>query len=126
MKSSKHKSLPSAVRKRIWNKTGGRCHVCGGPLGPKWEADHIRPRARSGMDIESNYLPACGVCNATRWHRSSKVIRRMLKLGMYLLPEIRRNSNLGKAALAYYKTRRRKNKARATCSSVYCNKEGRR
>ena len=112
MKITRPRSLSLAVRKRIRSKTGGRCHVCGGPLGPKWEADHIRPRARGGMDMESNYLPACGVCNATRWNRSSKVIRRMLQLGMYLLPEIRSNSNLGKAALAHYKTRRRKNKAR--------------
>ena len=114
MKSSKHKSLSPDVRKRILSKTGGRCHVCGGPLGPKWEADHIYPRARGGMDTESNYLPACGVCNATRWNRSSKVTRRILQLGMYLLPEIRSNSNLGKAALSHYKTRCRKNKARTT------------
>ena len=112
MKAIRPRPLSPAVRKRIRGKTGGRCHVCGGPLGPKWEADHIRPRARGGVDAEHNCLPACGVCNATRWHRSSKVIRRMLQLGMYLLPEIRRNSDLGKAALAHYKARRRKNKAR--------------
>jgi len=112
MKTSKPKRLSPDVRRRILSKTGGRCHVCGGPLGLKWEADHIRPRARGGMDMESNYLPACDVCNATRWNRSSKVIRRMLQLGMYLLPEIRRNSTLGKTVLAHYKIRRCKNKAR--------------
>jgi hypothetical protein len=36
---------------------------------------------------ERNYLPASRICNATR------VIRHMLQLGMYLLPEIRKKVN---------------------------------
>ncbi|MBI4607919.1 MAG: HNH endonuclease [Candidatus Rokubacteria bacterium] len=93
-------------------KTGSRCHVCGGPLGPKWSADHVRPRARGGRDAENNYLPACGTCNGTRWHRPSGVIRRVLRLGTYLLPEIRKKTKLGKAVLEHYRQRRRRNKAR--------------
>jgi 5-methylcytosine-specific restriction endonuclease McrA len=112
MKVIRRRTLSPVVRKQIRAKTGGRCHVCGGPLGSEWMVDHVRPRARGGQDAEWNLLPACDVCNATRWNRSSKVIRRMLQLGMYFLPEIRSNTNLGKAVLAHYKARRLKNDAR--------------
>jgi 5-methylcytosine-specific restriction endonuclease McrA len=101
-----------ATRKRVRAKTGGRCHVCGGPLDLTWVADHVRPRARGGRDAERNYLPACSICNGARWHRSSTIIRRMLRLGMYLLPEIRRKTALGEAAMKRYRQRRRANGVR--------------
>jgi 5-methylcytosine-specific restriction endonuclease McrA len=112
MKSTRPHSLSAKTRKLIRAKTGGRCHVCGGPLGPKWAADHVRPRARGGQDAAENYLPACNSCNAARWHRKSKVIRRMLKLGAYLLPQIEARTDLGKDVRRYYLSRREQNRGR--------------
>jgi len=112
MESTRAKSLSEDLRKRVRRKTGGRCHVCGGPLGANWSADHVRPRARGGDHAEGNYLPACRICNGYRWHRGSKIIRRILRLGTYLLPQIRKETALGKAVLEYYRRRRRLNKAR--------------
>jgi len=40
------------------------------------------------------------------------VIRRVLRLGTYLLPEICKRTPLGRAALEYFQKRRRRNKAR--------------
>ncbi len=112
MKSNRAHSLNLKNRKLIRAKTGGHCHVCGGPLGPKWAADHVRPRARGGKDAADNYLPACGICNGVRWHRKSRVIRRMLRLGAYLLPQIEARTDLGKKVRRYYLDRRSRNRAR--------------
>jgi 5-methylcytosine-specific restriction endonuclease McrA len=112
VKSNREESLDSDARKRILAKTGGRCHVCGEPLGKEWSADHVQPRARGGEDAEANFLPACRTCNAARWHRRPRVIRRMLRLGVYLLSEVDRGSTLGNRVRDYYLDRRKHNKAR--------------
>jgi 5-methylcytosine-specific restriction endonuclease McrA len=112
VKSTRGRSLSPDARKVIRAKTGGRCHVCGGLLGPKWAADHVRPRARGGRDAAENYLPACSICNGARWHRKSKVIRRMLRLGAYLLPEIEARTTLGKNVRKHYLKRRQQNRTR--------------
>jgi hypothetical protein len=111
-KKSSHVALSPELRKKIKGKTGGRCHVCGGPLRGKWCADHVRPRARGGPDKASNYLPCCGICNDARWHRKSRTIRYVLRIGVYLLPEIRKRTTLGKTVMAHYYDRLKKNKAR--------------
>jgi hypothetical protein len=79
--------MTEATRRLIRDKTDGRCHVCGGPLGKKWQADHVRPKARGGADIANNYLPACRICNQLRWHRRSKVIRKCFCSGATSCPK---------------------------------------
>jgi 5-methylcytosine-specific restriction endonuclease McrA len=112
MKSIRRSRQSVKLRKKIKAKTAGRCHVCGGPLRDKWTADHVRPRARGGADKENNYLPCCGICNDARWHRPSRTIRKMLRLGVYLLPEIKKKTALGRAAMALFYSRRAVNKSR--------------
>ena len=90
------RSLTPRQRRDVLRKTGGRCHVCGGKAGPGWHADHVRPRARGGRDVASNYLPACKTCNGARWHRSSSTIRRILRLGIIARALIRAKSTLGR------------------------------
>jgi len=36
-------TLTKAERKIAQAKTGGTCHVCGGPTGKRWQADHLVP-----------------------------------------------------------------------------------
>jgi len=112
VKRARPQSLSRDTRKRIRAKTGGRCHVCGGPLGAKWAADHVRPKARGGTDETDNYLPACTICNTARWHRKARVIRRMLRIGAYLLPQIEVGTPLGREVRKYYLKRREQNRAR--------------
>jgi 5-methylcytosine-specific restriction endonuclease McrA len=88
--------LSAVERKRIKAWTAGRCHVCGRPLRGMWTVDHVRPLARGGANRENNYLACCGVCNDARWHRRSRSIRKILQMGVYLLPEISKATPLGR------------------------------
>lgn len=112
MKPNPRPSLSNTERKRVKAKTGGRCHVCGGSLRGKWYVDHVRPRARGGPDREDNYVPCCGICNGARRHRRSRTIRKILQLGAYLLPELKRRTALGKEVVALFTERRKKNRMR--------------
>ncbi len=105
MKSTHRSSLTPSMRERVRKKTHGRCHVCGGPLGEKWQADHVLPRHRGGLHREDNYLPACWTCNRVRWHRSSKIIRRILLLGTYMLPQLKRKTEFGREVYETYRIR---------------------
>lgn len=54
-------------------KTGGCCAYCGVKLlswhngmkdiHPKMHLDHVYPKARGGLDIDTNYMPSCSTCN---------------------------------------------------------------
>ena len=62
-------------RKRIFDKSGGRCWYCGTDLhGKRWHEDHFTPIYRGhdvdrsknnfyGEDVEENKVPACAPCN---------------------------------------------------------------
>ena len=75
---------------RIFDRTGGRCHLCHGDLyfddyaAPAvldgWEVEHSRPRARGGTDHPNNLYAACVSCNRSKGTRSSAAFRRELGL----------------------------------------------
>lgn len=59
-------------RKRIFNRTGGRCYLCNHLLNfhnrhygleGAWHVEHIVPLSKSGPDTLGNLLPACASCN---------------------------------------------------------------
>src|SRR5262245_6303698 len=89
-------SLTPALRKQIWAKTGGTCHVCGGRAGKRWQADHVVPWKLGGTREVDNYLPICRECNRLRWSHDPKVIRLVLRMGVYAKHAIRHNTALGK------------------------------
>jgi len=109
LKSVPRSALSLGMRKRVRAKTAGRCHVCGGPLGPKWHADHVLPRARGGDHASDNYLPACYTCNRARWHWNSSLIRRILRFGIFARREVRGKSSFGKEFLRRFRRQRAKN-----------------
>ena len=58
-------------------RRSGPCVYCGEPAS---EVDHVRPLVRGGWEHESNIVPACTSCNAskhdkllTEWRRSDRV-----------------------------------------------------
>lgn len=56
----KRKSIPTKVRKRVYEKYGGQCAYCGEPIEYKeMQVDHMEPLAKGGADSEENYMPAC-------------------------------------------------------------------
>ncbi len=106
------KSPPKSVRKEIYKKTDGKCHICGGDLGSKWHADHIMPHASGGQGIANNFVGSCSVCNRARWFYSPEEIRFILKLGSVSLSEIRNDTNIGRDIANKYLTQEIQNKSR--------------
>jgi len=111
-KRAPRRSLSAAQREVVRKKTGGRCHVCGGPLASNWKADHVRPLARGGSNDVENYLPVCRICNSARWFRTPKKIRYVLRLGVYGYGEVLAGTKLGRKLEALYKQRHDRSRAR--------------
>jgi 5-methylcytosine-specific restriction endonuclease McrA len=69
----------------IFEKTGGRCHICRkslmqrnyGSVGARgaWEVEHSVPRAKGGSDHLNNLYPACIPCNRNKSTASSRSAR---------------------------------------------------
>ena len=69
----------------IFEKTGGRCHICRkslvqrnyGSVGARgaWEVEHSVPRAKGGSDHQNNLYPACIPCNRRKSTASSRSAR---------------------------------------------------
>src|SRR6266513_2493821 len=92
-------ALTRRQRRAIYAKTAGTCHVCGGPLGRGWQADHVVPPRRGGSHSLDNYLPACRVCNALRRGYDPAVLRSIIQMGVYVKHEMRQRTKLGRLLL---------------------------
>lgn len=55
---------PPRVRVRVFDRCGGRCHVCGRLIhaGEYWECDHVIALINGGENREKNLAPACCFC----------------------------------------------------------------
>lgn len=70
---------------RIFDRTDGRCHICGKRLAfrnyarPRskgaWEVEHSIARARGGSDRLNNLYAACISCNRSKQHGSTRSAR---------------------------------------------------
>jgi hypothetical protein len=54
-------TIPSSVRRAIWQRDRGRCTQCGSK--ERLEFDHIIPLARGGSNTERNIELLCEICN---------------------------------------------------------------
>ncbi len=88
-------AISTAQRREILAKTGGRCHVCGDRAGKRWQADHVLHHQLGGGPSIDNYLPICAECNGLRWSHSPRVMRLIMRLGVYGKREIRHGTPLG-------------------------------
>lgn len=107
--------LSRAKRKEVFQKTGGRCHICGGEINSDdWQADHVLAHSTGGVHDVANYLPAHSLCNNYRWHYGTDEFQWILKLGVWLRPQIETKTSAGKAAgekfVAYEQRRGRRRK----------------
>lgn len=83
----KKKYLQERLR-RIYDKTDGNCHLCGGSLAfsnygnlgsrGAWEVDHSIPKAKGGTDNLNNLFPAHTSCNRVKRDKHKNAIRRRL------------------------------------------------
>ena len=56
----------------VYNKYGGKCAYCGQEIRyDEMQVDHIKPLYLGGADDESNWAPACRMCN---YYKSTKTI----------------------------------------------------
>ena len=106
---SKHKPIPTKVRKRVWEKYHGRCGYCGCELPyDKMRVDHIHS-AYTNADIhhamteeeindEKNLMPSCQSCNL---YKSTFTIAQFRsRIVNILMSNLRKNYNY-KFALRY-------------------------
>ncbi|HHN46956.1 MAG TPA: HNH endonuclease [Planctomycetes bacterium] len=71
--------------KRIYDRTQGRCHVCGKKLAFRnyglfgrrrcWSVEHSHPRLYDGTDHGNNLYAACIRCNSSKGSRSTRSAR---------------------------------------------------
>ena len=77
----RHKPIPKAVRKQVYEKYNGHCAYCGRPIDYKdMQVDHIKAKYAGGADELNNYNPACRMCNFYKSTMDIDHFRDQLKL----------------------------------------------
>ena len=63
MKSKRSKAcdIAQAVKKKVWERDGERCIICGSPNA--MPNAHYISRAHSGLGIEQNIVTLCQICH---------------------------------------------------------------
>lgn len=95
-KGHRRRSLTKAQRAQILAETGGRCHICGGEISGRWNADHVLAHSGGGGHGVDNYLPAHGTCNNYRWDYLAEEFQIILKLGVFARTAIEEERPLGR------------------------------
>src|SRR5450755_2268818 len=76
--------LSATERSKILQKTGNKCHICGGEILDQWHADHVLAHSTGGQHSAENYLPAHSLCNNYRWDYTPEEFQYILKLGIWI------------------------------------------
>lgn len=67
-----HPKYNPAIRKQVWDLTGGKCAYCDTELAPEgngslsFVVEHVVPTSQGGPDNLANYVPACMSCNTSK------------------------------------------------------------
>lgn len=83
-KSTKECLIPMNVKKRVWERDGHRCVICGSTYTAAPNAHYI-PRCALGLGIEQNIVTLCLAChcdydNSTKRPLYAALIRDYLKM----------------------------------------------
>ena len=66
---AKHSQKRRYFRKRILDKTGGKCFYCEKPLQiSEMTIDHFIPKLKGGSNTIDNFVPSCDKCNRLKGH----------------------------------------------------------
>ena len=90
------KALSKAQRAIVLQKTDGRCHICGGEISGRWQADHVMAHSAGGEHVTENYLPAHATCNNYRWDYLPEEFELILKLGVWARTEVEQQTPAGR------------------------------
>ena len=92
----KRKPLNKAERVTILKFTDRKCHICGGDIDGRWQADHVRAHSAGGKHALDNYLPAHSTCNNYRWDYLPEEIELILKMGVWAKTQVERGTKVGR------------------------------
>jgi 5-methylcytosine-specific restriction endonuclease McrA len=104
--------LTARNREAILQKTGSRCHICGGMVGDKWHADHVLAHSAGGQSKIDNYLPSHPLCNNYRWNYLAEEFQLILKIGVLARAEIEHGTSLGEQIATKFITHELKRESR--------------
>lgn len=93
----RRRSLLPSERARVLEKTAGRCHICGGEVVVKWQADHVLAHAGGGPHAIDNFLAAHALCNNYRWDYDPEEFQWILKIGVWARRQMESTSSFGEA-----------------------------
>jgi hypothetical protein len=94
-KKLRRKTLRSAERSRVLAVTEKRCHICGGKITKRWQADHVLAFSSRGQNSLEIYLPAHALCNNYRWDYLSEEFQWILKMGVWARTLMKKSSAKG-------------------------------
>lgn len=62
------RSLTKLQRVRVFDESGGICHLCKAKIhvGERWDVEHVKPLSMGGADDETNMAPAHVGCHAEK------------------------------------------------------------
>lgn len=67
-------------RKRVFEKTDGKCSYCGSELDPfEFHREHAIPASRGGTDRVKNIIPSCRMCNSRKRQRTLAEFRAYIR-----------------------------------------------
>ena len=105
--------LTKRERAEVLAKTDSRCHICGGRILARWQADHVMAHSSGGRHAVENYLPAHKLCNNYRWDYSPEEFQWILKLGVWARTQIERDTHIGAVVRdKFYEYERRRDQRR--------------
>ena len=105
--------LTKRERAEVLAKTDARCHICGGGILARWQADHVMAHSSGGRHAVENYLPAHKLCNNYRWDYSPEEFQWILKLGVWARTQIERDTHIGAVVRdKFYEYERRRDQRR--------------
>jgi hypothetical protein len=108
----KRRSLNASQRREILMRTAGRCHICGGEIQGRWDADHVFSHSLGGQHTLANYLAAHPICNNYRWFYGTQEFQWILKLGVWLRTQIEKEERIGVEAGVRFLRHERKRSSR--------------
>lgn len=94
-KKRHRKTLRSTERSKVLALTGKRCHICGGKITKRWQADHVLAFSSREQNSAENYLPAHALCNNYRWDYLAEEFQWILKIGVWARTLIKKSSRKG-------------------------------
>ena len=79
--SQRRKSIKGRERKRVWEKTQGKCYYCGVEISlEEMTVDHLQPMSQNGTNDLDNLVPTCRSCNASKGVKTVEEFRFLIRM----------------------------------------------